>query len=349
MKSVLIVTDVSEPVPRDYSFREELKAREWRTERDVVHALKRLGYQPELFALYDSTDALERRLIEHPPAYVFNLAESLQGDRRFESQIARILEKHGVPYTGASPEILDLCKDKQLTKRLLKVQHIKVPRSIVLARDAGPRKALPAFVFPAIVKPLREEGSDSISQASLVKTEAEAISRARFLHRRGCDALVEEFIDGREIYVSLMGNERSSVFPAREFYALKQPAGKPLFATAKAKWDENYRRRWGIGTKQLENIEPLVEKRILHVSREIGRILNLDGYARLDFRVKADGTPYLLEVNPNPSLARQEDFSLCASAGGLDFETLIEKLLDMARTRARLTKTRARTKEKECA
>jgi D-alanine-D-alanine ligase len=153
------------------------------------------------------------------------------------------------------------------------------------------------------------------------------MERVEFIHRTAKSAaLAEEYIDGREIYVSIMGNERVTVLPPWEFFVENRPAGSPLIATGRGKWDPDYQDQAGVMTGPAEISEKLAAK-LQRLSRDIYRLLGLSGYARLDFRVTADENAYLLEANPNPQIASDEDFSSAAEAAGIEYPELIEQLI----------------------
>jgi D-alanine-D-alanine ligase len=181
------------------------------------------------------------------------------------------------------------------------------------------------------VKPVGEEGSDGIAKASFARTEEEAIARAKFVHESlETDALIEEYIEGRELYVSVLGNYRLTVFPPRELYFGTVPDDEPKFATAKAKWDYDYRKKWQIDNCEAKDLPDGTIKRLEHIARRVYRVLNLRGFARLDVRLSPDGQVFVIEVNPNPSLALLDDFAQSAAAAGVPYEELIQKILSLA-------------------
>ena len=174
------------------------------------------------------------------------MTESFCDDRIHEPSIPALLDLLRVSYTGSGPDGLMLCKDKSLTKKVLAYHGVRLPNSVWSLRSR-PRRKLEGCTFPAFVKPVGQESSDGICRASFARNEAEALERARFIHERfGSDALIEEYIDGRELYVSVLGNRRLTVFPPREIFFDLMPKGAPRFATSNAKWNDAYRQRWGI-------------------------------------------------------------------------------------------------------
>jgi D-alanine-D-alanine ligase len=181
--------------------------------------------------------------------------------------------------------------------------------------------------FPLFVKSLTEEGSAGISSGSIVHDEKKLKERVAFIHRTTqSTALAEEFIDGREIYVGVMGNDRLSVLPPWEFAMTKKDDSKPLIASSRAKWDPEYQRQVGLKTGPAQ-LSRKLQQNLIEASREIYRLLGMSGYARLDYRVTDEEEAYLLEANPNSQIARDEDFALSAKHTGIEYPELIEQIL----------------------
>jgi D-alanine-D-alanine ligase len=235
-----------------------------------------------------------------------------------------------VRYTGSGPEALLLCKDKAITKKVLAYHNVRVP-GFVVSHRLSPLRRLKRFKFPAFVKPRCEESSDGISKASFARDEREAIERAQFIHQRfNCDALIEEYIHGRELYVSVLGNRRLAVFPPREVFFDNMPADVPRFATYHAKWNDAYREKWGITNGAAQELPPRVEKDLRNIARNVYGWLKIRGCGRLDVRVTPEGELFVIEVNPNPSLSQDEDFAQSAAAAGMDYDALITAILSLA-------------------
>jgi D-alanine-D-alanine ligase len=235
-----------------------------------------------------------------------------------------------VKYTGAGPDALMLCKDKALAKKVLSYHHIRVARFVVSSRKR-PLKRLRRFVYPAFVKPVGEESSDGISRASFARDEAEAIERARFVHEKfQSDALIEEYVEGRELYVAVLGNHRLQVFPTRELHFGNVPEDVPKFATFKAKWDDAYRKKWGIKNTFAKDLPEGLSEKLAAMARKVYRVLKIGGLGRVDFRLTSAGDLVVLEANPNPSLAQEDDFAQSAAAAGIEYDALIQKILEAA-------------------
>jgi D-alanine-D-alanine ligase len=331
---ILVLFDVHRTVGPDetFSVRTLRTLEEKPTEADVLGCLRKLEHEVETLAVFDDVKAVFERIDAFKPDVVFNLCETFFSDRAHEPNVPALLELMKVPYTGAGPDALMLCKDKALAKKLLAYHKVRVARFVVSSRER-PLKRLRKFTYPAFVKPVGEEASDGIAKASLAKTEEEAIERARFLHERfETDALIEEYVDGRELYLGVLGNKRLTVFPAREIFFGEPPVGEdgPRFATAKAKWDDGYRKKWKIRNGPAGPLPPGAERKLAELARKVYRILHIRGLGRLDVRLTPEGEIVVIEANPNPSLAKEDDFAQAAAQVGIGYEALIQKLLENA-------------------
>ncbi|HJZ84155.1 MAG TPA: hypothetical protein VKN99_03250 [Polyangia bacterium] len=329
---ILILFDLARPAAPDETFSARaLKEEEDKpTEADVLRSLKRLGHEVETLAVYDNVLAVVEKLRSFAPDVAFNLSESFHHDRANEPNIPALLELMKVRYTGAGPDALLLCKDKALAKKVLAYHRVRVARFLV-SHHARPLKRLRRFVYPAFVKPIGEESSDGIAKDSFARDEAEAVERARFIHDKfGTDALIEEYIEGRELYVSVLGKHRLVVFPPRELHFGNIPDDVPKFATFKAKWDDSYRKKWGIKNIPATELPEGVPAQLAKVARKVYRVLKIRGLGRVDFRLTAQGELVVLEANPNPSLAQEDDFAQSAAAAGIEYDVLIQKILDAA-------------------
>jgi D-alanine-D-alanine ligase len=241
---VLVLFDLPRPVgPNETFSNRALREEEDRaTEADVISALGKLGHQVETMAVYD--DALAVKEGARPPRCGFNLCESfLMNDAM--SRHSALLSYCECRITGAGPDALLLCKDVELAMTIL-VYH-RITAAFVVSRKRAPRRTLRRFTFPAFVKPLGEESSDGIAKASFGRNEKDTIERTRFLHEKlGCDVMIEEYVEGRELYVGVLGNHKLSVLPASELFFGDLPESEPRFATFSAKWDDAYRAKWNI-------------------------------------------------------------------------------------------------------
>jgi D-alanine-D-alanine ligase len=329
---VLVLFDMARPATPGETFSPRVlkEDEDKQTEADVLSCLQRLGHQVETLAVFDDVVSIVEKLKEFTPDVVFNLTESFHSNRAHEPNIPALLELLRMRYTGAKPDGLILCKDKALAKKVLLYHRLRVPH-FVISSESRPLKRLRRFVFPAFVKPLSEESSDGIAKASFAKSEEEALERARFIHEKfQCDALIEEYIEGRELYLSVMGNRKLTVFPPREIFFEQMPEDEPKFATFKAKWDDAYRKKWGIKNGPAGELPVGLQEKLTRLARKVYRVLKIRGLGRIDVRLTASGEIVIIEANPNPSLARDEDFAQSAAAAGVDYEQLIQKILDTA-------------------
>ncbi len=324
---VLALFDAIGPTTIDQDLSAKLKTEDWKTEAHVLAALGALGYPTEHLAIFDDLDLLRQKLESFAPDVLFNLVDQFKNNRGFDQNIVSLLEMQGVPFTGCGATGLLLCKHKGISKKILGYHRIRVPNFVVIPR--GQRIARPKQLkFPLLVKPVKEEASYGISQASFVETDEQFRERAAFIHEKhDADVIAEEYIVGRELYVSLMGNLRLSVFPIRELVFREVPPKEPKIATYSAKWNEEYRKRWGLQNQFAEDLDPALVAHIEQTCKRIYRLLTIDGYARIDLRLTPDNKVYFIEANPNPILAEDEDFALSAGKAGLPYPQLIDRII----------------------
>ena len=324
---VLALFDAIAPTTLDQDLSAELQTDDWKTEANVLAALGELGHTTEHLAIFDDLDLLQQKLQSFEPDVIFNLADQFKNNRAFDQNIVSFLAMHGVPFTGCGSTGLTLCKHKGISKKILSYHRIHTPDFVTIAR--GKRITRPQRLkFPILVKPLKEEASLGISQASLVESDEQFKERVQFIHEKyDNDVIAEEYIAGRELYVSLLGNHRLQVFPIRELVFKEVPPDEPKIATYKAKWDEEYRKRWGLQNQFAEGLDPAVVAGIEQVCKRIYHLLTIDGYARLDLRLTPNNEVYFIEANPNPILAADEDFAQSALKANLPYPQLIDRIV----------------------
>jgi D-alanine-D-alanine ligase len=327
----LVVVHSSLVPPDDLAGYSDKQIDEWRTEYDVVSSLRAIGHDVHTLGVLDSLTELRTALIDWKPEVVFNLLEEFNGIVTYDQHVVAFLELMQAPYTGCNPRGLLLSRDKVLCKQLLAFHRIPTPQFVVFRR--GQRVAVPRRLRPPFfVKSATEDASLGIAQASVVEDLAKLRERVQFMHEQiGSDALVEEYIEGRELYVGVLGNERLTRLPVWEMRFGTLPGSLAAIATRKVKWDRAYQQRYEITTRAAEELPPVVLAQLDRLSRRIYRALHLSGYARIDFRVRADGSIFVLEANPNPNLTRAEDFSESAAAAGMDYRTLLERIITLGR------------------
>lgn len=301
----------------------------WKMEYDIYASLCNMGHEVLRLGLADDLAPLRQAIENFKPQICFNLLEGFRDFHIFDANMVSYLELLNQRYTGCNPRGLMIARDKALTKKILAYHRVRVPQFHVFPkgrRVSKPRK-LP---FPLLIKSVNVEGSVGISQASVVWDEHHLADRVQYIHDSlGTSAIAEQYIEGRELYVGVLGNHRLRTFPTWEMIFKTPPEGALLIATDKAKFDPEFQKRWGITTQQAHHLPQAVHEQIPQLARRIYRLLNLTGYARLDFRLNAAGDLYLLEANPNPQLGYGEDFAESAEAGGIQYESLLQQILHL--------------------
>ncbi len=324
---VLALFDAVSPTTIDQDLSAELQTDDWKTEANVLEALRQLGHEVQYLAIFDDLDLIQQKLQQFEPDVIFNLADQFKNNRAFDQNIVSFLAMRGVAFTGCGSTGLTLCKHKAVSKKILGYHRIHTPDFVTITR--GKRIARPKRLkFPILVKPLKEEASLGISQASFVETDEQFKERVQFIHEKyDNDVIAEEYIEGRELYASVMGNHRLDVFPIRELVFKEVPPDEPKIATYKAKWDEDYRKRWGLENRDADGMDASLVSTIQKTCKRIYHLLTIDGYARLDLRLTRDNKVYFIEANPNPTLAADEDFAQSALKAGLPYPQLIDRII----------------------
>lgn len=300
---------------------------EWKGEYDVMATLEELGHRVVRVGLYDDLSVLRSAMKEHRPHIAFNLLEEFRGIGEFDQHVVSYLELLGLSYTGCNPRGLTISRDKALTKKILAYHRIRVPHFAVFERGRRVRRHR-NLEYPLFVKSLSDDASIGIAKASIVRDDEQLAERVEFVHRTvGTDAIAEQYIDGRELYVGVLGNRRPVAFPPWEMFFDKVPAGEPRIATRKVKWDAAYQEKAGIRSGPAAGLEPELDSAMRKRAKRIYRLLGLSGYGRMDFRLTAEGKLYLLECNANPYIAYGEDFAESAEAYGISYEELIQRIL----------------------
>lgn len=300
----------------------------WRTEYDVVSTLRTMGHEVWPVGVGSELGVIRGAIEEHKPHVAFNLLEEFDGYPFFDQHVVSYLELKKQKYTGCNPRGLTLGRDKALTKKILAYHRIAVPRFAVFPINR--KMVLPKRVrYPLFVKSLSDEGSVGIAQASVVRDAEKLKERVEFIHRQNqTTAIAEEYIEGREIYVGVIGNQRLQAYTPWELVMKSLPEGAANIATGKVKWDVRYQKKIGLETRPAQ-LESQADKEFERLSKRIYRILGLSGYARIDYRLTVDGRMYVLEVNPNPQIAHNEDFSDSAEHCGVKYEVLLQKIMTL--------------------
>jgi D-alanine-D-alanine ligase len=300
---------------------------EFRTEYDVKAFLEKAGHTVRALGLGDNLADLRSAIAEWKPDVAFNLLEEFQGIVTYDQHVVAFLELMRQPYTGCNPRGMMISRDKSLSKQILSYHRIPTPGFAVFRK--GQRYRLPRKLkFPLFVKSVTEDASLGISQASIVQDAERLKERIEFIHEQtNSDALVEEYIEGRELYVGLLGNERLRTFPVWEMDFGTLPDVMAGIATRKVKWDRKYQKKHGINTGAAQSLPDGCAAYLDKLSKRIYRALYMSGYARMDFRMRADGSIFVLEANANPNISNGEDFADSAQAAGVSYPALLENII----------------------
>lgn len=322
---VLMHPDLMPPTSLDGHTEEQINV--WKTEYDVVSTLRAAGHEVRPLGVQHELKPIRDEIESWKPDVVFNLLEQFHGETAYDQNVASYLELMRIPYTGCNPRGLMLARGKDLSKKLLYYHRIPVPGFAVFPMRRKVRR--PARLgLPLIVKSLSADASEGIAQASVVDSDEKLAERVAFIHQRvGTAAIAEQYIDGRELYVGVLGNDRLRVLPVWELDFRNLAQGNWPIATGRVKHNPDYQERHGILHGPAKDLAPEVRTRITRIAKRICRTLELDGYARIDFRLSADNVPYFLEANPNPEIAHSQEFAHAAEHDGLKYADLLARIL----------------------
>jgi D-alanine-D-alanine ligase len=307
------------------------KLKEKEVHQEVYHALKANSHNP-VYLIIEGDDESLTRLAETKTDLIFNLTESYAGDDTKDKDIAAYLELLNRRFTGTGPEGLYLAQDKALAKKIFAFHGVRTPYFATIFR--GRVSWSDDIRFPVIVKPAREDGSIGIVFGSVVETIKDLIEKIEEIHEQfDSPVLIEEYIEGREIYVGVIGNEEPEALPLIELDLSHIPEGTPRIAGQEVKW--------AVGTRAYEKAKPVfpedidedTTRRIQETAIEAFRALHLRDYGRIDIRLTSDGTPHVLEVNPNCWLARKAEFVMAAKKSGRSYEAVIDEITKLALAR----------------
>jgi D-alanine-D-alanine ligase len=327
-KRVLVLTHVDLPPPEDIAGKPDAEVFEYKTDYDVVTGLRDLGHEVQPLGLYDDLTPLRQAIQNFIPHIVFNLLEEFRGETMLEQNVVSYLELVQVPFTGCNPRGLIIARDKALSKKILHYHRIRVPRFAVVPAGRKLRHKPARLDYPLIVKSQVEEASFGIAEASLVNNDEKLAERIEFMHANvGTSLILEQYVDGRELYVGVMGNSRLQVLPVWELEMRGLRSDAPRIATRRVKWNLKFQERRGIEIGPARDLPPEVERLLVKTTKRLYRLLQLSGYARVDFRLDAEGRPYFLEANPNPDIGYGDEFAEAAEAAGIDYEPLLDRLL----------------------
>lgn len=315
--------------------------------RAIVQALKKEGYRVRLVNIAENVTTLHNVLRRNPPDVVFNLVEYIHDSHFLESAVAGMFEIYKVSYTGCTPFSLDLCMRKGVAKQVFLANNVPTPKFISLTTPGVSKQH--GLTYPLIVKPAREDASSGVDKNSVVYTYEELSQRLEKIFKEfQPPILVEEFIDGRELHVSILGNNPPIVLPPIEFDFSALPEGFPNIITYDAKWNplkEEFHRVHAVCPANLSRAEL---KNIERVSLAAYHALGCRDYARLDLRIGKNNQIYVLEVNPNPDLTEGVSFMESAEHAGFSFSQTLRMLVEFAYER-KLQQAHAESVQRELA
>ena len=304
---------------------------DWITEYDVIETLKKMGHEVIKLGVYSDLTKIRKALEEHSPDMIYNLLEEFDGESLFDSHVAAYLELLRIPFTGCNARGLMLARDKALTKKILTYHRIATPKFMVFPRNRKVKRPK-HLEFPLIVKSLTEEASLGLAKASIVHNDEKLAERVKFIHDKvGSDAIVEQFIEGREFYIGVLGNYQLTTLPVWELVFSKAENPEKEFYSRRAKWNEKYRKRKGIEGKAAK-LEEKKEQEMSSIAKRAYKILGLSGFARIDLRMNSEGRIYIIEANPNPNIATDDEFALSAGYSKIKYEDLIGKILSLGKS-----------------
>ena len=299
------------------------------TEYHIIETLRLLGHNVTVLGADKDVEMMIRMLKKYKPDLIFNLTEHLAGDRKLDKNIASLLELLGIPFTGAGSTGLLLTRDKRLCKQLLSLHRIRVPKFVFFPYKKT-IKLPKTLKYPFVVKPVLEDSSEGISNASIVENEDSLRERVQFVHdgwKQG--AIAEEYINGREFYVGVFGNKQLRVLPLRECQFNFEGSEGPRLATYRVKWNAEYRKKWKIQFG-FADVDTQTLKKIERTCKKVFKILKLKDYARIDIRLTTNGNIYILEANANPDLGYGEEFAEAAEKAGISYEDIIQQIINCA-------------------
>ena len=307
----------------------DITAAPWRTEYDVITTLTALGHEVQALGVHDDLGEIRRLVEEWKPHIAFNLLEGFDDITIFDQNVISYLELLKLSYTGCNPRGLLLSRDKSLSKKLLHYHRIPVPEAEVF-RIGRPIRRPKRLTFPLIVKSLTQEASIGISQASVVDSDEKLKERVAFIHESiGTAAIAEQYIEGRELYVGILGNQALQTLPVWELFFTNMPEGAKRIATDRVKWSVKYQKKYGIDSGPATDLPEGKAEGIQHLCKRTFRALELSGYARIDLRLDEAGNPWVLEANPNPQIAKGEDFAESAAKIGLAYDAVLQRIINL--------------------
>jgi D-alanine-D-alanine ligase len=317
------------PEPKRKSRKRTRRRREKHDREEIFEALEKLGHEPSYMVL-DGTDKTLSALGKSDADLFFNLTESYAGDDTKEMHVAAYLDLLGRVYTGAGPEALYLAQDKALAKKLFEFHEIQSPYFATCYR--GRLDHAHDIKFPLIVKPTSEDGSIGIDQFSVVNSVKELMERIHYIQEEfDSPVLIEEYIEGREIYAAVLGNELPESLPLIELDLSKLPEGMAKVAGTEVKWEKDTEAYKVTKSAPAEDLDDKTSERLSKTAVSVYRSLKLRDYGRIDMRLTEKGEIYVIEANPNPWLSSNSEFFMAAKKSGRSYPEMVEEIVDLAR------------------
>jgi D-alanine-D-alanine ligase len=306
------------------------KKREKHDHEEIFEALEKLGHQPS-YQILDGTDKTLAALARCEADLFFNLVESYAGDDLKEMHVAAYLDLLGRPFTGAGPQALYLAGDKALAKKIFEFHGVKTPYFASCYR--GTLEHSDDINFPLIVKPTSEDASIGIDKDSVVGSVKELMQRIQYVQEEfDSPALIEEYIEGREIYGAILGNEDPEALPLVELDLSKLPPGMPRVAGTEVKWEKDSEAYKATKSAPVEDLDEATTELLSQTALAAYHALKLRDYARVDMRLTPKGEVYVIEANPNPWLSSTSEFYMAAKKSGRSYADMISEIVDLART-----------------
>ncbi|MGH9475649.1 MAG: D-alanine--D-alanine ligase family protein [Terriglobales bacterium] len=321
-----------EPAPRRRATsRQRQRKRDKPDREEIFEALQKLGHEPTYYAL-DGRDATLLGLAKSDADLFFNLTESYAGDDTRDVHLAAYFDLLGRPYTGAGPHALYLAQDKALAKKIFAFHSIRTPSFAACYK--GRLDHAHDVAFPLIVKPASEDGSVGIEASSVVQNVKELMQRIDYIHEAfDSPALIEEYIEGRELYAAILGNGSPEVLPLIELDLSRLPEGTPKIATAEVKWERGTEAYKLTKSAPVEDLPEPVAADLASSALAAYRALKLRDYGRIDLRLTPKNEVYVIEANPNPWLSSGAEFAMAAKKAGRSYSQLIAEILALTQQR----------------
>jgi len=320
-----------EKAPKSKGRTPRKKKKEKHDREEIFDALTKLGHEP-VYQVVDGRDQSLIALARADADMFFNLTESYAGDDTKDMNLAAYLDLLDKPYTGAGPHALYLAQDKALAKKIFAFHSIRTP--FFATSYKGKLDHSHDISFPLIVKPCSEDGSIGIDMGSVVGSVKELMERIHYIHEEfDAPALIEEYIEGREIYAAVLGNESPEVLPMVELDLSKLPEGTPKIAGKEVKWEKDTEHYRVTKSAPAEDLDEETAQRLSETALAAYQALKLRDYGRIDMRLTPKGEVYVIEANPNPWLSSGAEFHMAARKAGRTYTQLIGEIIDLARAR----------------